>query len=207
MPTGYTAGVANGTITDFTEYALQCARNFGACVTLRDDPISSEIPEFTPSEWNAEKLAEAEAELSRFLAMTELERRELHAKEHAKNIEYAERQILEKQAERTRYEAMLEKAREFKSPSTEHDGYAKFLVTQLTESIDFDCDTSYYDKLKQPVSFNFWKAEKLRKLRRDIEYHGKAQQEEVSRTESRNRWVRQLKEALGLVSQTEGVTQ
>lgn len=66
MPTGYTADVADGKITDFVEYALQCARAFGACIMLRDEPISSEIPEFQPSDYNANALAEAEKTLSRF---------------------------------------------------------------------------------------------------------------------------------------------
>ena len=91
MPTGYTADVADGKITEFTEYALQCARAFGACIMLRDDPVSSEIPEFEPSDYSAKELAEAEKDLSQFLAMNESQRRELHEAEHIKNIEVADR--------------------------------------------------------------------------------------------------------------------
>ena len=46
MPTGYTSGVATGEIKDFKTYALQCARAFGACIMLRDEPMSDEIPKF-----------------------------------------------------------------------------------------------------------------------------------------------------------------
>jgi hypothetical protein len=42
MPTGYTAGVADGTITEFREYALLCARAFGACIMLRDEPVEEQ---------------------------------------------------------------------------------------------------------------------------------------------------------------------
>ncbi len=201
MPTGYTADVADGKITDFTEYALQCARAFGACIMLRDEPLSSEIPEFDPSDYNAKALAEAEKSLSQFLAMNESQRREVHAAEHAKNIETAERGIAEKAEQRQRYEAMLAKAKAFKSPSPDHDNYAKFLVSQLEESIRFDCGTSYYDQLKQPIAFEAWQAKKIKDLHRDIEYHRNAHREEVERTESRNRWVRQLKQSLGVVPQ------
>lgn len=45
MPTGYTASVADGTTTTLRAFALQCARAFGATVTMRDDPMSAEIPE------------------------------------------------------------------------------------------------------------------------------------------------------------------
>lgn len=201
MPTGYTADVADGKITDFAEYALQCARAFGACIMLRDEPMSSEIPEFEASDHNAESLAKAEQDLSQFLAMEESQRRELHAAEYAKNIEAAARGIAEKRDQRERYETMLAKARAFESPSPEHNEYAKFLVSQLEESIRFDCGTSYYDGLKEPIDFEAWQAKKIKDLHRDIEYHRNAHREEKERTASRNRWVRQLKEALGVVPQ------
>ena len=201
MPTGYTAGVADGKVTDFTEYALQCARNFGACIMLRDEPLSSEIPEFEPSDYNAKALADAEQDLSQFLAMNESQRREVHAAEYAKNIETAERGIAEKAEQRQRYEAMMAKAKAFKSPSPDHDNYAKFLVSQLEESIQWDCGTSYYDALKQPIAFEEWQSKKIKDLHSDIEYHRNSHREEVERTESRNRWVRQLKESLGIVPQ------
>lgn len=201
MPTGYTVDVADGKITDFTEYALQCARAFGACIMLRDEPISSEIPEFEASDYNAKALAKAERDLSQFLAMNESQRRELHAAEHAKNIEAAERGIAEKAEQRQRYEAMLTKARAFKSPSPDHDNYARFLVSQLEESIQWDCGTSYYDELKQPIAFEEWQSKRIKDLHRDIEYHRNAHREEVERTASRNRWVRELKQALGVAPQ------
>lgn len=200
MPTGYTAGVANGKITDFTEYALQCARNFGACIMLRDEPMSSEIPEFQPSDYNAKALAEAEKTLSQFLAMSESQRRELHATEHAKNIETAKRGIADKAEQRQRYEAMLAKAKAFKSPSPEHDNYAKFLVEQLESSIDFDCGTDYYEELKKPVAFKSWQSKKIENLHKSVAYHQKAHREEIERVEGRNKWVRQLKEALEATS-------
>lgn len=201
MPTGYTAGVADGTITDFTDYAIQCARHFGACIMIRDEPLSSEIPEFQPCDYNAKALTDAEETLSQFLAMKESKRRELHAAEHANNIEAAERGIAEKSEQRQRYEAMLAKAKAFRVPSPDHDNYAKFLVSQLEESIQWDCDTSYYDEIKQPMSFESWQSKKIKDLHRDIEHHRKSHREEVERTESRNRWVRQLKESLGIVPQ------
>lgn len=201
MPTGYTADVANGKITDFTEYALQCARNFGACIMLRDEPLSSEIPEFEPSDFYAKSLADAEQNLEAFLAMDETQRREMQAAEHAANVERAKQGIAEDNDQRMRYEAMLEKAKEFKSPSPEHDNYAKFLVSQLEESIEFDCHSTYWNELHQEVSFEQWQEKKLADLQWSVVHSRKSHAEEVERTASRNRWVRQLKEALGVVPQ------
>ena len=69
MPTGYTAGVATGEIKDFKTYALQCARAFGACIMLRDEPMSDEIPEFKPSDHYEKSLAKATADLAAFTAI------------------------------------------------------------------------------------------------------------------------------------------
>lgn len=196
MPTGYTAGVADGTITDFKEYALQCARAFGACVMLRDDPLSSEIPEFEPSDYYAKKLSRLEAELSAFMGMNPAERRSLYEAEQVKRMEERELGLTRKREERARYESMLAKAKAFKSPSPDHDGYAKFIVEQLEQSIDFDCDTSYYDKQKIP-SFDQWQDEKLNELIFSIKRARSSVKEEQERTDDRNKWVKKLKEALG----------
>jgi hypothetical protein len=43
MPTGYTAPIADG--MTFEQFALGCARAFGALVTMRDEPSDAPIPE------------------------------------------------------------------------------------------------------------------------------------------------------------------
>ena len=35
MPTGYTAAVCSGEITEIKDFALSCARAFGALITMR----------------------------------------------------------------------------------------------------------------------------------------------------------------------------
>ena len=198
MASGYTADVASGKITDFTEYALQCARAFGACIMLRDEPLSSEIPEFSPSDYHAERLVESEKALADFLAMDASQRQAMHAKEHAKHVADADKWIAEKKVTLSRYNAMLEKAMAFEPPSAEHQQYAKFLVDQLTSSIECDCDESYYTELKQEVPFVLWEAAKISSLERSVEYHRNEHQQEVERTSQRNRWISQLKEALSI---------
>ena len=45
MPTGYTAPVEDGSITDLRAYALRCARNTGHLYsTLQDVPLDAPIP-------------------------------------------------------------------------------------------------------------------------------------------------------------------
>lgn len=59
MPTGYTYPVAEEKVDTLAEFALQCARAFGACVTMRDEPSNKPIPEeFKPSLHYQKKLDE-----------------------------------------------------------------------------------------------------------------------------------------------------
>ena len=49
MPTGYTIDIYNGKKVTFKDFALNCARAFGACVMQRDDP-ADEKPKIMPEE-------------------------------------------------------------------------------------------------------------------------------------------------------------
>lgn len=198
MPTGYTADVQSGKITDFNEYALQCARAFGACIMLRDEPISSEIPTFEPSQYHADARAEAMADLAALDAMSIEQCAALQAKEYDEAVANRDKRLAEIAEDRRRYEAMLIKAKAFRSPTPDHDNYAKFLVSQLEESIKFDCSTEYHERPIEKLPVEQWRQERRAKLKHDIDYHTEQQAQEDERTASRNEWVRQLKAALSV---------
>lgn len=195
MPTGYTAGVADGTITSFKEFALLCARAFGATITLRDEPMSSDIPEFEPSPYHAEQLATLNRRKAEVEAMTTaqcyaeadaafriaLDRHETRTEENRQRIE--------------RYRAMLQQAEAFEAPTEEHQAHRDFMISQLVESMKFDDDSKY---LVQPerLSGEQWKAAALERIAREIAYHEKGWREEVERTNQRNAWVKALKDSL-----------
>lgn len=198
MPTGYTADVQSGKITDFNEYALQCARAFGACLMLRDEPMSSEIPTFKSSRYHIEARDQAVSDLAALDGMSLEECAALQAKEYDDAVAYRDKRLAEIADERGRYEAMLTKAKAFKAPTTEHEGYAMFLVSQLEESIKFDCGTEYHERPIEKLPVEQWRQERRANLEHDIDYHTKHQAEEDERTASRNEWVRQLKAALSV---------
>lgn len=197
MPTGYTAAVQNGSITEFSAFALQCARAFGALIEMRDEPADAPIPqEFKPSDYNAKALAEAQTKHARLLAMTPDEMGAAAAAAHETEMaRWRERQE-RKVAERSRYEAMLAKVKAWTPPSIDHAEFKTFMTQQLTESIKFDCSTSDWDKEPVGKTGIEWHAEQLKSVKRDIDYHTKGHAEEVSRTNDRNQWVRLLRESL-----------
>lgn len=73
MPTGYTADLYDGKDVSFEGFALNCARAFGALVSLRDEP-DAEIPdEFKVDEYYVKKFEEAKEELEKAESMTDEE--------------------------------------------------------------------------------------------------------------------------------------
>ncbi|TWT30519.1 hypothetical protein KOR42_54580 [Thalassoglobus neptunius] len=196
MPTGYTDGVQSGKITEFNEYAILCARAFGATIMMRDDPLDAEIPEFEPSTFYRDKLEQATKELAEFESMTSEQRRTMHEQEHAEKVATAETYISERNEQRQRYEAMLEKAKAFTPPTAEHEGLAKFMVEQLEQSIEHDCGSDYWENEKVKTPFDEWEKQRLESLRDKIGRYAGEWQGEQTRTEGRNRWVRELRKEL-----------
>ena len=54
MPTEYTHYIKDG--ISFKEFALKCARAFGACITMKEDPMDVEIPKFKPDTYYHKRL-------------------------------------------------------------------------------------------------------------------------------------------------------
>lgn len=195
MPTGYTAGIYDGSITSFEEYALQCARAFGACITLRDEELTSDIPEFKPSDYHLKKIREIENErITLENTLDALLQLQLD-KEHEDRVSSYHNWEKENRLRFERYEAMLVKARAYKAPTSEHVEYAKFLVSQIEDSMKFDC-FAYSDLPPVKPSLEEWKANKIRNLYKDLAYHSKEYDAELERVEKRNLWIKALKESL-----------
>ena len=196
MPTGYTAGVQDGTVTEFREYALACARAFGALIMMRDEPMDKRIPDaFKPDNTYGKWAEEKRGRLRTVEAMT-LDEATAKAREEYEDAvkswqERSERRI----TQRHRYEKMLREATAYVAPSAEHEGFRDFMISQLTESIEFDC-RSDYDTYPVPQDGAEWRTKEIKELRRSIDSNEKQQQKEIERTAGRNRWIRQLRESL-----------
>lgn len=194
MPTGYTADIAKG--ISFKQYALDCARAFGALVEMRDDPKGATIPdEFIPSDYHLKAIKKAKSELKR-LKVTPA--KALLAKSVNQNLanQARHRACIKKNDDlRAKYAAMLAKVDQYKSPSKEHDEFAKFMREQIVGSIEFDCDNEYHEKAiagSRLKSGSEWKKDALDKLNQNIRYHTEEHQKEVKRCADRTAWVKQL---------------
>lgn len=195
MPTGYTAAVKDGAVTALPEFAMGCARAFGALIMMRDEPADAPIPEFQPSDFNAKAL---EAAIARQAALKEMDPSACEeAALKAYNAQCTSRasEIRERTADRERYESMLEQVKGWEPPTNDHQRFKAFMVEQLQESIKFDCGEYPMSELVHLTGAQ-WLAGELQHAQRDIDYHKKAHAEEVERTNGRNAWVKALRESL-----------
>jgi len=196
MPTGYTHDIPKG--IDFKTYAMKCARAFGACVTLREEPGGGEnIPVvFEPSDYHAKALQAARDAMAEFLAMTPQQ----HERAAAKAWDDAETSRLmrlqEKRETRAAYEAMLAKVQAWTPPTAEHAQLHNFMATQIIESIAFDCDEAYCAVPALRRTGSEWAEDRKEMLQRDIEYHDREHAKEVQSAASRTAWVQALRAAL-----------
>jgi hypothetical protein len=194
MPTGYTHDVQNGKITEFSDFAIDCSRAMGANIMMRDDPSGATIKEYEPSTYDIDRLREDEAELKEIKAMTveecDLRARKEYTEAVARHKEYAK----EADEFRARYQSMLDKLEAWQPPTPEHENFKKFMRDQLTDSIDHDCDTSYYEATE--ISGADWKEQNIFELERSIPRHRECHQEELKRTDERNKWNGELWKSL-----------
>lgn len=196
MPTGYTADIKDG--ISFKTFAMNCARAFGACITLRDEPGGGDkIPEFfEASDYHAQQVEKARAALAEFHALTPSQ----HMREASKAWDAAETfrivRLEELGVQRKAYEDMLAKVKAWAPPTPEHDGLKEFMRSQIAQSIDFDCDESYYAIPTPRMTGEQWAAKRLAELQRDLAYHQKEHAAEIERAGSRTAWVKALRASL-----------
>lgn len=192
MPTGYTADIKDG--IDFKTYAMNCARAFGACVMLRDEPGGGDrIPDsFEPSDYHMKAAEKARGELAALDAMTapELDRAAARAWDDDETSRLM--RLIDYRNQRSAYESMLVKVKEWVPPTPDHTGFHEFMRTQIEQSIEFDCNESYCSTPTVRLTGKAWANAERTRLLLNIQYHEEQHAREVIRAASRTEWVRAL---------------
>lgn len=196
MPTGYTAPVQEGKLTELRHFVLQCARAFGALIEMRDSAMDVPIPKrFKPNtKYHDEKLREAQKTIKRLASMSPEDCDNAAEKEYLAALKYWQERGAKRTLHRSRYEGMLEKVKAWKPPQG-NASLKSFMIQQLSESIEWDCSSSQDDK---PVrrSGEDWHNQQSKSAAYDIEYHSKERANEIHRVEERNLWLEALRASL-----------
>ena len=202
MPTGYTAGVQDGTVTEFKDFALLCARMIGTNIIMRDEPFNTPIKKYEPSPYYKESLEDAKEKLERVKNMSEAECKEKAHSEIYDDIKRAKEYIKDSEVQQERYNSMLEKVREWIPPTTEHVRFKELMIEQLEDSMKFDCSNGFWEKeleklkRKTLLTGEEWRQEQIKRLEENVERYSKEYEQEVQRTNERNSWNEQLMKSL-----------
>lgn len=138
MPTEYTAAACEREQT-FQEYALGCARAFGALIDMRDDPQDAVIPDSFPyDDYHERELLKAKAELGHLEGLFAEARAEFGAERRRKAIRYAEETLRKTQETRYRLVRLLKAAEVYQAPSADHEEYKSFMIQQLQSTLKWD---------------------------------------------------------------------
>ena len=194
MPTGYTADIYNGKDVSFNDFALKCARAFGACIEQRDDDLNDKpklIEKNNDDCYHIKRINEAK----KWKKPTKVEFDDYVKMQTA----YYNEKIDKQNKLKASYQKMLDKANAWTPPTKEHEGLKKFMIEQLTGSLDFDCDNDYYQRelnnIKQ-LTYNQYVKNMRDSNKRDIEYHTNELKKDNERVDNRNAWISALYKSL-----------
>lgn len=197
MPTSYTSFVADNENFTFPEFAMRCAREFGALVSMRGESLDTPVPErFEPDDSCRKEYEEAKAAYAAFIANppTEEELSKEYDEYVTLNKEQYAKTIADQREKRNRYERMLTKVLEWKPPTPDHEGLRRFMIYQLQESIEFDC-TEYDLATPDREGYIFFHKDGA-SLKAELERKARRWREELERTRKRNRWIKDLRDSL-----------
>lgn len=196
--TGYTAELVEKDMT-FEQWALTCARAFGALIEMRDDALDAAIPEkFEPSRHHVEKKQAAVAKMAELGALNVSERLRYGQNRRKATLKGLCDSLEETRKTVAKLHLMLAHANRWEPPTIEHQGLKDFMVQQLTDSIEHSGSDYLVRRIAEVEAsepIEFFNSD-LEQAEKDIEYHARSYAEECERVATRNQWVADLRASL-----------
>lgn len=192
MPTGYTCDIENG--ISFEKFVLNCATAFD--IRARDG--DNRLLPVEPSDYYKRQAGETEQELAVLLAMDEEAYYQKARLAQEEDIEYQKERQQKNQQLRAKYESMLKKVKEWTVPTKEHESLKNFMISQIQESIKFDCH-EWEKSSEKPLTkarAKELKEDEIAMLRQQIEKYNMEYQEEVQRAKRQTAWIADLRDSL-----------
>lgn len=200
MPTGYTAPIYEGEENfTFKKFAMRCARNYGALIEMRGEPLDAEIDFdkcLQPSDYYKKALERVQKEYQEFLDNPPTA--EELGKKYDKKVNNDFEKFLERKESRKvlqeRYAAMLEQVKAWEPPTEEHNNLKEFMISQLQESMDYDCVvySPYTDDREEYIKYHI----SPDPLLKEIAYYKERYEKEVELCNNRKQWVIKLMQSL-----------
>jgi len=195
MSSGLTYEIEKG--QSFNDFVMGCARQMGACISMRDMPSNTSIPEeFEISNHSKIRSEEAKKELEEFYRLTEEDWRKAAQKEFDDEIKSRKESEEKKIILKEKYESMIRKVELWKPPGKDHYEFKEFMLKQLDDSIKWDC--SDYSKDDSPTLLTGleWKKRQEDYLVRSINISTESYENECRSIKNKNKWIKDLRDSL-----------
>ena len=192
MPTGYTQAIEDDENFTFEQYVWQCARAFTHrdwSVDLRTIFLGTDTYEY-----QLERAQEATQEFTKFVALTEDQRRELWVNSTAEDQKFDEEYQAKRAVHKARYESMLAKVNAWVPPTPgDYFELKRFMVDQI--NIDLRM-FSHERFIKNTPTFEKWEKKTLSQLQREVEETQKALGEAIALAQKARLWIQHLNESV-----------
>lgn len=201
MPSGYTAGIQNGTINNLNDFIWTCARGFGAFITQKDDFDEPPILKEKPYPYYKNQVKKSLNEKQKYNEYTEDDWQNEYSKYVKTQLENINDNIKEKEELKEKYENILKQVKDWIPPNEDFYELKSFMIKQLEESINFDCETSFWEEQKNKIlnlNVEIYKQDTINNIEESLLSSKRYYKEEVERVKSRNQWKQQLIESIGL---------
>lgn len=196
MPTGYTAGILDGEVKDFKQFATLCMRAFGATIHMRDENLDKPYEPRVPSNYHQERIDEANKLLQLAQNLTDEEIVTRREEELQKSKSYHIKSIEKVHQNWERLNAILIQAENYKPPTDDHNGIKSFMIDQLKQTLELDGSDKYHREKLAEINQELnnlnpavIRSQMLASAEHDLQYHQEELRKEIKRCEDSNKWV------------------
>jgi hypothetical protein len=200
MPTGYTAYIENGEVTNAKDFLTLCLRAFGVCSSMRDESFIKQIPEeFKPNDYYFNAIKKAKKDIDDIMEITDEDLAIKILKERSSSIESYEKSIYDNDKKKKAYKEILHKIKCWEVPK-KYLSIKEFAIEQIEMSQE-QLDTDFYEKelekiRQEEISVQEYRAKKLNQLSDMLAYNSKCLQAEIKNIEEKNEFLRGFRESI-----------
>ena len=204
MPTGYTAGIIDGKITTFEQFATQCTRAFGATIHMRDNPMDSPYEPRTPSDYHTNSIQSKRERLEEIESMSDEKIVEDFNTQLEEDLKYHQTKMEEDKRNLEKLNSMLESAKSWIPPTEDHQPFRNFMIEQIESTIKVDGDPSYHvnkmvgikKQMEEGINPKEYREETIQEIKSQISYHETEYQKELVRCKDSNDWMDKFFESI-----------
>ena len=204
MPTGYTAGILDGKVNTFEEFATVCTRAFGATIHMRDNPMDSPYEPRTPSDYHTNSIQSKRERLEEIESMSDEKIVEDFNTQLEEDLKYHQTKMEEDKRNLEKLNSMLESAKSWIPPTEDHQPFRNFMIEQIESTIKVDGDPSYHvnkmvgikKQMEEGINPKEYREETIQEIKSQISYHETEYQKELVRCKDSNDWMDKFFESI-----------